>query len=156
MKPYTQTLVVQTNEDFKQVIAYAKEAAIKDFSLMCVEHLEEGKPESEAFTSLLTKVVESTISRHFLRDIALTKGPEEALKLVESQPALEVWTDEGAFVDKRRVVFYVAQGENNALCVKLNSRRLKISLLKVKSSRQLFKRHISSLKSNFRNWTKHE
>lgn len=114
MKPYTQTLVAKTKEDFEQTIAYANEQKIKDYSLICLEHLNEGAQEQGTFTSLLTKVLDSTISRHFLKDVALASDPNQALELVSSNPQLEVWTEAGAFIDKRRVVFYIAQGENNA------------------------------------------
>jgi chromosome segregation protein len=113
MKPYTQTLVAKTKEDFDLVIQYAKEQNIKDFSLMCLESLKE-RQEQGTFTSLLTKVFDSSLSRHFLGDVALAQNPTEALQLVSANPHLEVWTDEGAFVDKRRVVFYITQGETNA------------------------------------------
>lgn len=114
MKPYTQTLVAKTKEDFEQTIAYANEQKIKDYSLMCLEHMQDSVQEQGTFTSLLTKVLDNTISRHFLKDVALAADPNQAIELLASNPQLEVWTEAGAFVDKRRVVFYIAQGENNA------------------------------------------
>lgn len=114
MKPYTQTLVAKTQEDFAQIVAYAREQNIKDFSLVCLEHLQENQQSKEGFTSLLTKVFDSSISRHFLSNVALAPATSEGLQLITAHPHLEVWTEEGAFVDQRRVVFYITQGENNA------------------------------------------
>lgn len=114
MKPYTQTLVTKTKEDFDLVIQYAKEQNIKDFSLMCLEHLQNREQTQDGFTSLLGKVFESPLSRHFLNDVALVTTPADGLQLVSSNPQLEVWTEDGAFIDKRRVVFYITQGETNA------------------------------------------
>ena len=41
LRPYAQTLVVETRENFEQVIAFARKNQLKDFSLLCLEDLTE-------------------------------------------------------------------------------------------------------------------
>ena len=45
MRPYAQTLVVESEADLEQVIAYARQQKLKDFSIFCLAHVQEkGKP----------------------------------------------------------------------------------------------------------------
>lgn len=93
LRPYTQTLVVKTQEDFRSVIEYTKQQGLKDFSLLCLEHLKK-----------------SDVAGHFLRDLQILETLEE----IPLDSTGEYCTQDNAFVDRHRVVFYPGKEENNA------------------------------------------
>lgn len=119
MKPYAQTLVVETETDLTEVIRYAKEHKLKDLSLLCLETVAKVKSEKsrekipEALTPLLMHAIENELSAHFLKDTYQTNQPEAAMEAVIQGGRLEVLAGEGLFVDRRGVLFYAVQGENN-------------------------------------------
>ncbi|MFQ5729093.1 MAG: chromosome segregation protein SMC, partial [Waddliaceae bacterium] len=114
MKPYTQTLGVQTEEDFRAVFSFAKEHDIKDFSLICFEGLaSDVSASSTESETLLSRMKESASAKHFLNNIYLVESLSEAFRLIQDSPGVEVWTNDGIYVDRRRVVYYPSEGENN-------------------------------------------
>jgi chromosome segregation protein len=91
MKPYLHTLVVRTSDDLKEVLAFSKENKLKDFSLLCLEGLSVSPAE------------------HFLQNISFSASTEEAF----NRKLAEVWTDEGFFIDRFKVLFVPGQNESN-------------------------------------------
>lgn len=114
LKPYGHTLVVETQENFTEVIEFAKKNKLKDFSLICLTNL---KKSTEAphkdLVPLLEKVVDNTIAKHFLQKIYTSKTAQDAMSLAQKNQGIEFWTDDDAFIDRNQVVFYITQGENN-------------------------------------------
>lgn len=82
MRPYSQTLVTATWSDFDQVMVFAKERKIRDFSLLCKE------------------AVKENLGDHFLCGI---KPIDEAKKMVRGS---QFFLPDGAFVDAFSVLFY--------------------------------------------------
>lgn len=113
MRPYAQTLVVLTSRDFDLVLEFAKSQKLKDFSLICLEHIEKSSKEKEDIASLLDKVTFNEISRHFLSSVRLAKNTPSAFKLLQQTPGDEIWVEEGALIDRHRVIFYTTQSEKN-------------------------------------------
>ncbi len=93
MKPYTQTLVVETLGDFHQVLAFAKEHSLHDYSLVCREML----PAQEKLSS------------HFLKHLITAQSLDEGLQVGEK----DVWTKEGIYIDRNHVLFHPSEGEGN-------------------------------------------
>ncbi len=109
MKRYTETLVVKTLADFQVVVAFAKENKVGDFSVLCLEML----PKTDKSTrenSLLRRMADHPLTNFFLKDVVVKPDTTE-LWNAESQ---EVWTEDGAFIDRHRVVFFPSEGEENA------------------------------------------
>lgn len=118
MKPYSQTLVVETEDEFSRVISYAKQQNLKDLSLLCMESVAKMKTHSKKGVSdkvspLLMNVIENELSNHFLKGAYLSKEIDSAFEAVIKGDGLEVVAGDGIFIDRRGVVFYAVQGENN-------------------------------------------
>lgn len=113
LKPYGHTLVVETQEHFDEVLDFAKKNKLKDFSLICLKNLKKPEGAQKDLVPLLEKVVDSTLAKHFLNKIYTSKTAEDALPIIQKGNGLEFWTEDGAFVDRNQVIFYVTQSENN-------------------------------------------
>lgn len=96
MRTYTQTLVVENNEDLELVSAFASKNKIKDYSLFSLEYA--GK---------------KSVSDHFLENIQNIESLAELWKKGKSKSGEEIWISEGAFMDRRAVLFFAPQSEQN-------------------------------------------
>lgn len=129
LKPYSQTLVVKTKDDFSKVLDFAKNKNLKDYSILCLENLSNRlEDQFKGISSLLSKSIDNKLAQHFLNDIAFAQDSEKAFQLIKKHPGLEVITEEGAIIDKRQVYFYAAQGENNIFLREAEIKTLEISL----------------------------
>lgn len=119
LKAYAQTLVVETEDDFLKVISFAKKNDLKEFSILCVETVSKVALQIDTSYSgtelspLVMSVIENTLADHFLKTAYLAKSAEEAFKVVQKGGGIEILTTEGMLIDRRSVVFYATQGENN-------------------------------------------
>lgn len=118
MKPYAQTLAVDTEDDFEAVVAYAKQNQIKDISLLCLEGISVQKAAKlsgkapKGLSSLSSHVAENELSGHFLKGIYIDKEGGTFLDTIRNHAGIEIWK-EGAFIDNKSVVFFASEGENN-------------------------------------------
>lgn len=101
LKAYSETLVVEKRADLETVLSYAKEKKIRDFSLICKEHLlsYSGKGQKN---SLYSKVSSTPLTEHFLKEIFLLDKFEEAFN--PQQGTLECVTKDQLFVDHFGVI----------------------------------------------------
>lgn len=114
MRPYSQTLVVETEGHFQEVVAFAQKNKLKDFSLICLESIgHDERLNVKGLVSLLSRVAESTIAQHFLSKAFVAGDVVTALKSLKMDSGIEIWAEDGAFVDRHGVVFYTTQTENN-------------------------------------------
>ncbi|MEI8366057.1 MAG: chromosome segregation protein SMC [Parachlamydiaceae bacterium] len=116
MKPYAQTLVVETEADFTAVVAYMGQHKIKDVSLLCASGLEASKQagrKDKTLAPLFKNVLENTLARHLLNDVYISTQPTSPMESVKNHAGIDVWIGDGILVDRRSVVFYASQGENN-------------------------------------------
>ncbi len=113
MRPYSQTLVVEKQEDLQSVIHFAKENNLKDYSIVCLEQLSENAAPLTEGTHLLDQVKDNSISRHFLKNVYIAENTQDAFQLMRKAQGVEVWTQEGAYIDQRGVIFYSVEGDNN-------------------------------------------
>lgn len=109
MKRYTETLVVKTLADFEAVVSYAKANNVRDFSLLCLEMLPAVQKPSWA-NALLKKMADHPLTNFFLKDVVVKSTTGE----LWNAESIEVWTEDGAFIDRHRVVFFPSEGEENA------------------------------------------
>lgn len=118
MKPYGQTLVVKTEADFHLVADYIKQHKVKDISLICLEAIAKSKRSKSAggtdvLSPLSMAVIENELASHFLEGVYVGKSGLSTFETVKTNSGFEIWLKDGAFIDRRSVVFYSSQGENN-------------------------------------------
>lgn len=136
MKTYSQTLVVESEDDFAAVVDYAKKHKIKDISLLCLEAIAKIKSTKastrklqDGWVPLAINVLENELSRHFLQGVYLDKESQPVLDAIKDSSGMEVWMADGAYVDRRSVVFYAGQGENNVFLREAELKALEKKLL---------------------------
>ena len=115
LKPYVQTLAARTKEDFDSVLAFARKQDLKDYSLLCLDDLNI-RPKSKKVETKLSGILNSggtPLARHFLQHVLVADSTEKALISTWETDGVEVWTQEGTYLDRFRVVFYPIQGESN-------------------------------------------
>ncbi|PJD96105.1 MAG: chromosome segregation protein SMC [Parachlamydia sp.] len=94
LRPYAQTLVVQTTDDLSEVIFFIQKHQIKDISLVCMEGIKD-----DLFT-------------HFCASVQASPTTLAALEISLKQRGCEILTAEESFIDHRQVIFFGFQKEN--------------------------------------------
>lgn len=110
---YNHTLVVETIEDLKTILAYAKENKLQEYSLVCLELLNQKKGKSSSADLLLSKHVKGEnglVAHVHLSQDALENTSWDHFKEMDGK---EIWFAEGAFLDRSKVLFVSQQGEKN-------------------------------------------
>lgn len=112
LRPYTQTLVVNSWADFDRVVQFSKSEQLKDYALLCLE----GLPTRTKMPKGLKVFPDAAdpLSHHFFQPLLSSDQREAAIAYLQGAPHAEVWLDEGALVDGRQVFFFYAPGESNA------------------------------------------
>lgn len=137
---YSQTLVVENEEDFAQLMAYVKSKKLKDLSLLCLETVNKICPIPKGnvpneYTPFVVDIIENELANHFLQGVFTAKGGEEAVKAVITGACLEVLTADGMMIDRRGVVFYASQGENNVFMREAELKALETKLFSMESEK---------------------
>lgn len=140
MRAYSQTLVVEKESEFYEVVEYAKNMNLKDLSLLCLETIARMDTRSpganpKKLSPLLMSVIENEVAKHFLSGAFIAKEGKAALEAVLNGSCLEVLTDEGMMVDRRCVVFYAIQGENNVFLREAELKTLEAKLVALVSEK---------------------
>lgn len=147
MRPYAQTLVVNTKKDFQEAVAFARTHKLKDFSLVCIEGLpnQESKKAPKGIAPLISQVAVSALASHFLEGSYIAETAEEAIQAVKKTPGIEVWSEEGAFIDRHGVAFYATQGENNAFMREAELKALEKKLKEGEAAKQTLEEVLKTL-----------
>ena len=113
LRAYYQTLVVEREDDFKQVLAFAEEAGLQDYSLICIEWLQSIKKRLPSTkTSLLDLVISNPLAHHFLEGVTVASSYDEVISSWIEGKCDEGWNLQGAFIDHRGVLFKIKPNEN--------------------------------------------
>lgn len=113
LRSYSQTLVVETEQDAKRLLAFAEQENLQDYSLLCIEWIPKFKRHwAPKKTSLLEKVSPNAVSQHFLEAIAISPSHQEALTSRIQGECEEGWSLQGTFFDHRGVLFKIKANEN--------------------------------------------
>lgn len=128
MRPYAQTLIIQTDGDYEAVMAFAKQHKVKDFSLLCLEHLPAEKHISTA-GSLLEGVVDSPLSYHFFKAVFPSKDYAEGIQMLKQHPGSDIWLEEGCLIDRHHVAYHQTHGENNVFMREAEIKELEAKLV---------------------------
>lgn len=150
MKPYAETLIVQSETDFCLVVDYIKEYHIKDVSLVCLDLIATLAPRKEFFdlgslSPLSLAVIESQLSQHFLQGVYVEKKSLSTIEAVKTHQGLEVCLSDGVYIDRRCVVFYASQGENNVFLREAELKALDRKLDEIEQEKKKFENIWSAL-----------
>lgn len=140
LRSYSQTLVVENEQIFQDVLIFAKKNKLKDFSLMCLASL---KPYSNNIFSLLEGIVplascvgSNVVSEHFLKKTFIADKAETAFEWLQNGKEGDFWIRDGAYVDRNQVIFYMAQAENNIFMREAELKDLE-AILQIKEENKL-------------------
>lgn len=140
LRPYAQTLVVATKEHLFQVAAFAKEAKLKDFSLLCLEAIPAVRQSKETIPaevkSLLQEVELQPQMHYFLKHTYTASDLANALELMHAHPQAAIWVADGAFFDDRSVLFFSHQGEQNVFTREAELKKLEKDLVESEKTRE--------------------
>lgn len=116
LKPYAETLVVQTKEDLKQILDHAKKEKIGGFSLLCLDFFQNKE-----------------ISNHFTQDIAIFSELDLALTHFQREGE-KCWSETGCYIDEKGVLFFSGEEEPSIFSREIELKELggKISFFKEK------------------------
>lgn len=150
MKPYAQTLVIEAETDFHLVVDYIKKHTINDISLICIESVSkitQEKPRCllEGLSPLSLSVIENSLSRHFLQEAYTTNKMLSAIEAMNANAGVEIWLDQGTYIDRRSVVYYVSQGENNVFLREAELKILDKKIQEFDSEKQKLENHLKSI-----------
>lgn len=112
MRPYSQTIVVSSVKHLQEVLSFAKQQNIKDFSILCLEHISKDLCLPVPSSKLLLKKTDNQLARHFLHNVIVVDSSEQALEFT-LESSCEIWTNEGSYIDPKGVIFYPVLGETN-------------------------------------------
>lgn len=119
LKPYGQTLVVETIADIKELLSFAKQHNLSDFSLfaretICINeslrHTRSMPSKAELFTD---HTLQNPLSRHFLENLIIYKNGCETDSYSLSESRESFWLEDGVFVDTNGVYFQASEGGSN-------------------------------------------
>lgn len=113
LRPYFQTIVIEKEQDANNLLAFAEQLNLQDFSLLCIEWLQKFQGRfSHTQQSLFSKVSPNQISQYFLESVALKPLQKDILALWLEGKCHEGWSSQGVFFDHRGVLFKVKPNEN--------------------------------------------
>jgi chromosome segregation protein len=130
LRVYTQTLVVESEKDFKHVIAFADGAELQDYSLFCLEWHHHFKPLLPIpKTSLLNKVSSNPVAQYFLESVVLAYSYDEVAASRINGQCIETWMIQGTFLDHRGVLFKVKPNENQVFIREIELKNIEDELV---------------------------
>ena len=138
MRPYTQTLTVKSKQDFSDVLNFAKENEILNFSLLCMEDLPHYPEQMNqgALESFIKFVSDNIFSKTFFKNVFISQTLEQAFQVMnEEKKGVSIWTEDGFFIDPNKVVFYTSEGEKNVFLREAELKTLKEKLKNLELTR---------------------
>lgn len=145
LSTYSQTLVVDTIEDWKLVIDFAKDSSLGDFSLIALDLIRKKNVDISALPKELIDSmkpicdgIESPLSHHFLNSLFVADSNDEALAFLRHGASVEVWFKDNSLIDRNSVYFQIAQGGSNLFLreAEIQSLELTVEELKFAKSRK--------------------
>ena len=127
LKTYAQTLVASSKDSFERVLVYAKEKNYSDFSLVCLEMLDQKG--SSDFIS------ESPLGAHLLSSMAVEASWQEAFQKAVNEKTAS-WINPGWFVDSKGVLFASGPGEQSVFTREAEIRKLEKELEKIAAEKE--------------------
>lgn len=123
LKAYAQTLVVNTTQHLRQLIDFANQKKLKDFSILCLEMI----PTNYHANPLPWCLERNQVSDHFLSTIVAKESLEEAMPFTDQLGKLNIYS-EGIVIDKNGVFFCYTQIENSSFKREAEMKGLELQL----------------------------
>ncbi len=111
LRPYLQTLVVQTKKDLQNLLSFCKEKGIHEYSLLCLEKIKLKSLSSTHPFFNQEKTHPSILS--LFQDLLEVKNLEEAFLYVQQGENKEAWISSGSFLDHRGILHHFRLSETN-------------------------------------------
>ncbi|MBS4167979.1 AAA family ATPase [Parachlamydia sp. AcF125] len=127
MRPYAQTLVVESRKDLSEVMTFILKHQLKDVSLLCLES------------------ISTTLPNHFFADLKVCDTTESAMQLLLEKQAIQILTEEESFVDHRKVIFFGFHKENNPFAREAELKTLEKKLQELEKSLKLQEEQLAEL-----------
>lgn len=113
LRSYSQTLVVETDQEAKNLLNFAEQENLQDFSLFCIEWVQKFKRRLfPTKKSLLENVSSNAVSQHFLDAVAIVSSHQDVLASWIEGKCEEGWSLQGIYFDHRGVLFKIKPNEN--------------------------------------------
>lgn len=133
MRPYMQTLVVETKEDLKACLAFSQELGLKDYSLLCLETVAELSGQSLTEQALCHSLAGGSLAHHFSGQVGVLQEGQELVSCLGNG----IWVDcDGTLADGQGVLFVTSQGANNAFLREAELKGLEKRLAEVEKTLQ--------------------
>jgi chromosome segregation protein len=154
LKAYAETFVVKTENDFHFIQAFIKKEKLSNFSLICLETITTAKHDHDMIKTadkknvmaLLDLVTKSELSHYFLETVLKANSDETAWKFLNSvkDKKIQMYSDEGSYIDANRVVFYGTESESNSF---LREAELESLAMQLETLEAVLETHEKSLKA---------
>lgn len=113
LRAYSQTLVVEKDQEARDLLSFAEELNLQDYSILCIEWIDKFKlPSYQIRRSLFGRVSPNRVARHFLSATETADLHQDLLASWVEGKCEEGWSMQGMFVDRRGVLFKVRPSEN--------------------------------------------
>lgn len=146
LRIYAQTLVVANKKHLKEVLEFANQHGLQDYSLICLEHMPNEITPSEKQKGLLLKVEHNAIANHFLKEVEIWENYEQALKVFfDHSQHVGGWLSQGCYIDQRGVFFNVKANENQVFLRESELVGLQAELSQLETSLETLEKQIQQL-----------
>lgn len=140
LRPYAQTLVVESKTDLQTVLSFAEKNKIRDFSIVCLELL----PKT-AGKALKQELVNSPnpVSRYFLSDVTLANHLDSALEEF-LKSGKSAWSPSGCLVDPKGVLYFPGTNEQSIFSREVELTSLAKKIEETKQEKQKLEDHLQA------------
>ena len=138
LRPYSDTLVAETESDYKEALAFAETSKLLGYSLVWVSEKEKKAVEN----TLYSKVKKGAVQHHFLKDKYLAKDKEELLKADK-----ETFSLDGFFKDRSGVVFSPSKKSQSLFLREAELKKLSEKIQKLEKEAGLKKSELETLRN---------
>ena len=113
LKAYSNTLLVESSADLEALLLFASDNGLEQFSVLCLEHLNQFNPNVPVLESLVELTEHPELLTHFFSNVREEESLSDARKCWLEHRGSTVLTDSGSLVDSKGVIFLTSVSENN-------------------------------------------
>ncbi|MBA3721294.1 MAG: chromosome segregation protein SMC [Parachlamydiaceae bacterium] len=146
LRNYAQTLVVDTEEDLKLVLDFARKKKIQDYSLLCVELVSKlaamNKTNSKGY---FTKIKSNPVAQHLLGNVVESDDFNDVFTLLQKSVSCEIWNNGDVYIDQKGVFFQVKANENHVFLRESELKGLEEELLQKEDQMHALSKKLQSI-----------
>lgn len=129
LRNYSQTLVVDKEDDLKQILEFCIKNKIQDYSLLCLEIIKG-----------LFK--QSNLMEHLLGTVSQVNEIDAALPFLKKSKQGQIWCNQGLYVDVKGVFFHPKANENQVFLREAELKKIEEELVQIEN---IFQEHSKQL-----------